>query len=98
MNNTVNSENWSFSQYKSSRIRAFISLGGEPGDENDFQELYLVTTTNEDYTKEFFQKPFYILENALQFLNSRYGHWEFLDLKITPNGTDTGGCGDCAAH
>jgi hypothetical protein len=98
MKNLINTQNWTFSQYKSSKIRAFISLGGEVGPNEEFQELYLVTTTDEEFTKEFFQKPFRELEKAMEFINNRYGHWDFLNLEKAPKSSSDSGCSSCAAH
>ncbi|TNE99415.1 MAG: hypothetical protein EP326_08195 [Deltaproteobacteria bacterium] len=91
----INQENWNFTYYKSSKLKAFISLSGENrGDE--VQILYTLTVTDED-DNEKFQAGFESLPQAVTKINSQYGHWEFVDLEQGKS-SDDGGCGSCAAH
>lgn len=89
----VDAENWTFSGYKSTDLLAFIHLGAEPrGDQA--QILYLVTVLNQD-EEEVFQMEFLTLPEAIDSINGRYHHWEFVD---RTQRLDDGGCGSCSAH
>ena len=89
----INAENWTYSGYKSSDLLAFIHLGAEPtGDETKL--LYLVTVLNSD-EEEVFQLEFTTLAEAIDGINNRYHHWDFIDRSERQDG---GGCGSCAAH
>ena len=88
----MNMDNWTHCFYKTQKLKAFISLGGIPRNQDTL--LYFVTVT--DFSnKEVFQKPFEELNDAVFFIKNRYGHWEFEDMNKKSEG---GGCGSCAAH
>lgn len=89
--NTLTFDNWTFCQYKSLKLKAFISMGGTP--ENDI--VYYVTCTDLEDKKDFFQTDYQSIEKALTDINHRYGHWPLADLRATD---DEGGCGSCSAH
>ncbi len=89
----INADNWTFSGYKSSDLLAFIHLGAEPqGD--DPKLLYLVTVLNQD-EEEVFQLEYFSLPEAIDSINYRYHHWDFVD---RTQRLDDGGCGSCSAH
>lgn len=93
---TLSPSNWNFCSYNSSTIKAFISIGGTPeGEEND-QLCYFVNSTSEDFTKQYFQQEFKTIDKALEFINKRYGHWDFVDASIQKDSES--GCGSCEAH
>jgi hypothetical protein len=93
----ITNDNWTSTHYASEPLRAFVSLGAEPVEtpeglqEVEFQ--YLVTMTDKDYM-ELYQSSHKTLEEALQVINEKYGHWDFQDAG-TKNGD---GCSSCAAH
>jgi hypothetical protein len=89
----IDADNWTFAGYKSSDLLAFIHLGAEPcGD--DTKILYLVTVLNAD-EEEVFQMEYMTLPEAIDSINGRYHHWDFIDRSQRQDG---GGCGSCAAH
>lgn len=89
----ITSENWTYTHYFSEPLRAFVSLGAAPeGDEVVMQ--YLVTLTDKDY-QELYQSIHLELNEALELLNEKYGHWE---LKDAGGRGDGDGCSSCAAH
>lgn len=90
----ITNENWTYCHFKNLKLKAFISLGAEPNDENEIQELFFVTVTDFD-DKELFQSEHYSLEEAMGALNSRYDSWEFVD---ATNGQSGDGCSSCSAH
>ncbi len=92
---TINQDNWNYTYYKSSKLKAFISLSGDTRDD-EVQILYSVTVTDQD-DNERFQASFETLEAAVLKANEQYGHWEFVDMEQGKSGDD-GGCGSCAAH
>ncbi|MDD4976587.1 MAG: hypothetical protein PHY93_19685 [Bacteriovorax sp.] len=91
----INTENWTSAHFYSAPLRAFVSLGAAPIENSDEVEIqYLVTLTDKDY-QELFQSIHQDLNNALELLNEKYGHWELQDAL---NKTDGDGCSSCAAH
>ena len=94
----ISSDNWTSSHFYSEPLRAFISLGAEPIEtpeglqEVEFQ--YLVTMTDKDYI-ELYQSSHKTLDEALQVLNEKYGHWSLQDANAKVDGD---GCSSCAAH
>lgn len=81
--------NWNTTFYKSSNLKAFVSVGANP--ENPNEVLYLVSLTDEEH-REYFQQEFKQLDEACSFINQRWGEWEASDL------ANSSGCGTCAAH
>ncbi|MBT3584179.1 MAG: hypothetical protein HN509_04695 [Halobacteriovoraceae bacterium] len=79
-------DNWTFCHFKSLQLKAFICIGGEPDTDHP---IYSVTTTDED-EQEFFQKDFDQLQSAVEFINGRYGAWEFVDAQ------NKSGCDSCS--
>ena len=94
----ITSENWTSSHYYSEPLRAFVSLGAAPVETAeglmDVEFQYLVTMTDKDYA-ELFQSAHTTLEEALQVLNEKYGHWDLQDAGQKNHGD---GCSSCAAH
>ncbi|MBC96598.1 MAG: hypothetical protein CME63_02545 [Halobacteriovoraceae bacterium] len=90
----ITSDNWTFTQFKSSNLQAFIHLGAEPSDlpDGDPNILYLITVLK-DEEEELFQWEFPQLHEAIGCINQKYGHWEFSERTQS-----SGGCGDCSAH
>ena len=89
----ITEENWSICQYKSQKLQAFISLCASPS-HTENKEFYSVTLTDLEF-HEVFQNDFEQLEKAIQFINEKYGHWEFNNLQ--KSGSDSG-CSTCQAH
>ena len=89
----INEENWTHSQYTSSPLRAFISLGAQPDEQTGVQLQFLVTLTDQDYL-ELFQSSHSNIHEALAVLNQKYGHWNYADA-LNASGD---GCSSCAAH
>jgi len=84
-------ENWTFVHYKTKSLKAFISLGASPKTE---EIQYFVTVTDED-NQEVFQNSFESIEESLDTVNKRYGHWEIFDFENPP---ESDGCSSCSAH
>ena len=80
----LNIDNYTQFHLKSEKLMAFISYGASPqGDELS----YFVTVTDHDYNKDFFQKSFTALEEALTFANDTYGNWPMIKI---PTGEECG--------
>lgn len=90
----ITQENWTSCFYKSLQLKAFISLGADipQAEGQDPPLLYFVTLTNHDH-EELFQREFNHLSKALEDINHRYGHWEFIDAENKGEG-----CSSCEAH
>jgi hypothetical protein len=89
--NQVSIDNWTFTHFISQDLKAFIALGGEMK-QDQVEILYNVTVLG-DENKEVFVKSFQELEQAILFINQRYGHWSTLDGRVAAQG-----CGTCSAH
>ncbi|GAB4019416.1 MAG: hypothetical protein Fur0010_21390 [Bdellovibrio sp.] len=92
----ITAQNWQVSFYRNDHqgALAFISCGAEPSTSGEIKELFFVTMTNFDRDQEFFQQTFDNLEKAVNGINQKYSHWNFVD-PSTPN---LSGCGSCEAH
>lgn len=94
---TISTDNWTFAAYKASDLLVFIHLGAEPSsskDDSKIEILYLVTVL-QNMEMEVFQKEYKSLEQAINFINLSYSHWDFIDRAEISNGS---GCGTCEAH
>ena len=87
---TVNEDNWPFCHYAAGPLAASLTLGGDG--EGTPRTYFLVKVTKEE-TQEVFQREFCTQEEAVAFMNERYGHWDFVD---TTAPVETGGCSSCA--
>lgn len=94
----INKDNWTFSQFNSKPLKAFISLGASPVESDtgllEIQYEYLVTMTDEEY-QELYQSSHEHLDDAIKVINDKYGHWELKDSSSKVSGE---GCSSCAAH
>lgn len=84
-------ENWNYCHYQSGKMKAFVSYLATPNGD-DIIESYAVTTRN-DNSFDVFSQEFPELYMAVEHLNTRYGHWDFVDTS-----TKDGGCDSCSAH
>ena len=91
----IDSQNWTFCQYNSSNLKAFVSLSGEPTEDGDSVFLYNVTVTDQE-DLEIFQSDHPSLDQAIDIINNKYGHWNFTNLTVQ-SGNESG-CGSCSAH
>ena len=89
---SITFENWNHCGLKTLKLRAFIGMGAVPGSSSPGL-IYCVTLSDPDF-KEIDQTDFGTLEQALTFINDRYGEWDFYDLRKS----EGGGCGSCSAH
>lgn len=89
----ITAQNWTYTGFKSSDLLAFIHLGAKPT-ETGSQLLYLITVLK-SLELEVFQLEYSKLEDAIDAINKKYHHWDFLDRGEMSTG---GGCGSCAAH
>ncbi len=89
MKELITSENWTHTYFKSLKLKAFISFGGDHEQEGTF--LYYVTCTDHDH-QEIFQTSHSLLEEALALINEKYGHWPYEDA------LNKDGCSSCGAH
>jgi hypothetical protein len=87
----LNENNWITHHFQTPDLRAFISCGGEVGDENLF---YYVNLTDKEY-RDIAQRKFVELNSALEYINQQYRTWP---LKILGSSEGGGGCGTCSAH
>ncbi len=89
---TIN--NWNYAQYTNGNLKAIIGFGASPDILDDTFTYYATVLDNEN--NEQFQQEFTSLEEACNFLNTKYQDmWDFLDLSKPQ---ETGGCGSCSAH
>lgn len=94
----INETNWNYTYFSSSPLKAFVSLGAD-AIENEMgvvetKVFYFLTVSEGDYG-EIFQSAHVTLDEALEQLNTKYGHWE---LKEATGKSDGDGCSTCAAH
>lgn len=94
----VNETNWNYTYFSSNPLRAFISLGAD-AIENEMgvvesKVFYFLTVSDGEYG-EIFQSAHETIEEALELLNTKYGHWE---IKEALGKSDGDGCSTCAAH
>ena len=88
-------ENWNYCFYKTKDLKAFISMGAHPIDYPDEEIRLIYYVTLSDFLhKEVFQKEFLYLNSAIEFIQKKYGHWEFESLKQSKKT----GCESCSAH
>lgn len=88
---SVNTENWTYTQYTKGPHRALISIGADLTGE----VLYYTTILDEE-DQELFQKEFSKLEEAADYLNIRCkDRWDFTDASKKKA---SGGCDSCVAH
>ncbi len=79
-------------------LKAFISIAGEPSEQDQVNFLYNVTVTDYD-NKEIFQFCYPKLQLAVAEINKKYSHWTFNNLMVnSSDSSDDGGCGSCSAH
>lgn len=90
----ITQDNWSSTHFVCDPLRAFVSLGAAPGNNDEVEFQYLVTVTDKDFC-EVFQSTHHTLEEALLVLNEKYGHWQIHDAGQKLGGD---GCSSCAAH
>lgn len=90
----IDEENWGTSRYLNENFQVFISLAGFPDQQGEVQLSYCLTLADSDFN-EIMQRPFFELQQALEAINSTYGHWKLSKIE-TPKSGD--GCSSCAAH
>ncbi len=87
-----NQENWTYTAFSSGELQIKISQGGMPTEEG-LKELFWVSLLDNEF-QALWQEEFLELEQACEFANQRYLHWDFSDQRPS----DEGGCSSCAAH
>ena len=87
----ITKDNWTHCHFKTERLKTQISMGGELLN-GKYRELFYVTTTDHEGI-ELFQKTFKELTLALEFINKKFSHLDFIDQTVK-----TGGCSSCEAH
>ena len=92
MNKTITPSNWNYSYYKCGDLRAQIFLGADPYCD---EILYLVTSTDLNCEKEYFQREFINLDKAINFINERFSHFHLVEGVYKESES---GCGSCSAH
>jgi hypothetical protein len=98
----INELNWTFCQFTNESCVALVHFGGELDHDGNFKELYFVNTLKvyEQETQShqvLFQEMFKDLETALDYINLKYSHWNFINL-LDEKSKKSGGCGSCVAH
>ncbi len=91
--NLISADNWTFTGFKSSDLLAFIHLAAEPT-QTKVKLVYCVTLLKNS-EEEVFQLEFNNLNEAIDAINERYQHWEFIN---RGQRLSDGGCGSCSAH
>jgi len=88
----LNQNNWNTHHFQTPDLRAFLSCGGEVGDDNLW---FYVNLTDKDY-RDIAQRKFAELTTALEYINHQYRTWPLKALGSGEGGG--GGCGTCSAH
>ena len=83
--------NWNHCYYSTGRIKSMLVQGFD--DRPCKEDLFYWVMVLKDEKEEVFQAEFYHLSDALNSLNKRYGHWDFVDNTLPPEG---GGCASCS--
>ncbi len=91
---TISKSNWTTSHFFASPLRAFISLGASPAENNEMNLEYNVTVTDSDFIEQY-QETFQSLDEAIAKINHKFGHWKMIDANDKTSGD---GCSSCAAH
>lgn len=90
----ITEENWTYCQYKSNDLTAFISFGASPDILDDSFQYYV--TILDAHNNEVFQQEFPSIGAACQNINQKYaGLWDLHD-SLRPK--KEGGCSTCIAH
>ncbi len=93
MSNKFDLTNWNFAFYSTENYKAIISLAAEPAGDSSEPEFSYCPTVLTQETKEVFQTSFKELKKAIDYMNSNYGHWEFMEATGSSSG-----CSTCEAH
>ena len=89
----ITHKNWTYTKYSTNNYSANISIGGEPGPNNEYIESFYVNKyIGEDII---FQMTFSSLEAALIEINRVCSHWNLIDLEKNESNS---GCSSCQAH
>jgi len=90
----ITEENWTYTHYKATDFKAFVSIGGSPELGSDgFIYMATILDSNEN---EVLQKDFESINAVCNFLNTKYSDlWDFIDARVAKK---EGGCDSCAAH
>ncbi len=83
--------NWNYAYYATEKQKALISLVGNNSKTGDVEFMYCPTVLDEE-NHELFQAEFLSLSEAINFMNERYSHWNFMEK------ASSSGCGSCEAH
>jgi hypothetical protein len=93
-NTMINADNWTYTHYKATDMKAFISFGAS-ADILDDSFIYMTTILDSE-NNEIFQKDFSTVDDACHFINNKYSNlWDFVDARSTKK---EGGCSSCTAH
>lgn len=89
----INEQNWTHCEFTAEENRVNLSIGGEILKDNSYLELYFI---NKFLGEEIIhQDIFHKLNDALQAINTKYGHWDFKDKLKSEKSS---GCSSCQAH
>jgi hypothetical protein len=91
----ITADNWTFAGYRSDSLTAILSLGAVPSQESEVDIIYYMSVIDPDGS-DLYQEEFTTLAESITKINTKYGHWDFIDRQ--GNSASGGGCGDCAAH
>ena len=97
-NKTIISENnFRTCYFAQGDLKAFVSMGAEPHAEipGEIIDLFFATLARDQHG-DIEQECFEELQLALNWVNSRFGHWDFTDMakKVATKS----GCSSCVAH
>lgn len=102
----ITEENWTYTHFLNDQLMAQITLGASPAQGQQGPEIvYYVTVMQcpkdgnlEEPYQELFQFRHHSLNNAIDDINSRYQHWEYIDRTAESESSSESGCSSCAAH
>ncbi len=102
----INELNWTFCQFKHEDCFAAIHQGGDMTPDGEFVDVFYVNILKIDSEfdeqthaayKEIHQEVFPHIADALEYINSHFSHWKFVNL-LEEHNEKSSGCGSCVAH
>jgi hypothetical protein len=103
----INDLNWTFCQFKQDDCTAVIHQGGENTPDGEYVDLFYVNVLKQltqegelesSLYKEIHQEVFPTLDDAINYINSKFSHWNFINQLSELQDKSSGGCGSCVAH
>ena len=89
----VGINNWGHCHFASGDYKVSISIGANYAQESEPQVVYFINKYQKD--ELIHQISVETIEEAVNFINSHYSEWEFIDLEKKLHDS---GCSTCRAH